>query len=95
MDTADLRARVDRLHKLVMGLMHEDDVAREELPLYVTERPADREAISQAIGGLEVVRRVLVEVLHRMKGTGRYVSSATLLPGPRRRRACRCSSQHR
>jgi hypothetical protein len=67
MGAADLRARVTRLEKLVMGLASEDDIARKELPLSNNELLEYRNALGDASRTLAVARIVLAGAVRRME----------------------------
>jgi hypothetical protein len=67
MGAADLRARVARLEKLVMGLTREDDIAKKELPLRNNELVEYRNALGDASRALAVARIVLAGAVRRME----------------------------
>jgi hypothetical protein len=71
MNAADLRARVKRLDKLVMGLGREHSLVRAgDDPLHLTERRDYLNAINDSARLLEVARLVLVGGLLRMERQG-------------------------
>jgi hypothetical protein len=43
-----LRRRLEWLNQMMMGLKREDHIAREQLPLYIDERPVYRDAQGDA-----------------------------------------------
>jgi hypothetical protein len=68
MNAADLRARVRRLNKLVIGLGREcSSVQARNDPLHMTERRDYMDALDGAARLLEIARLVLAGALWRME----------------------------
>jgi hypothetical protein len=72
MNPEDLRARVNRLAKLVAGLGQEESLWRKcSVPALAVERQEYMDAIYGALRSLETARMVLVKITQRLENEAR------------------------
>ena len=68
MELRHLRARIERLNQLLMGLGREHSHwLKCDAPVYLWEREQYRKALTEAIRAVDAVRRVLVKVCSRIE----------------------------
>jgi hypothetical protein len=79
MNLEDIRARIHRLEKLIMGLGQEESHWRTcSAPVLADERDEYRDAIHGALRSLELARMALVRITHRLEkeAAGRVASGS-------------------
>ena len=78
-DQKALRARIRRLEELSLGLGIDEELFRKcSAPLECEERDAYREALRQAINGVEAGRIGLVRACARLEGLPRRITEETI-----------------